>query len=337
MENKDLQNIVVEFDKFIKNPDLFLKDYITNIVNNYKKYIDSILDIIEKNNYKTFILYKKDYKNYNDLKTTLTNTYDFTEENANDFLQHIKKDIASFNYKKNKKNNFIFIQNEIDEIRIIFVIFHELCHTLQRIYNPEIFLKLPKEVEIKNNHNNNRFMYLYRKESQADLFASLLLICITIIKNENITNLMKKLVMRQTNSKMDILYGYFSLPILKSLKINELKCFINNENIDFLGLYNYSYKLISKKLAIYSNNLQNIEDICKIIKNDNLAIKDNINTNTLYKDIIFMRKERKKIINKLNNDPARRLKGLIYLSQNNKLNDISEAINNFKEVVIKSK
>lgn len=221
------------------------------------------------------------------------------------------------------------------------MIFHELCHSLQRIFYPQVFLNLPQRIEVSRN-NNNRFMYVYRKETHADLFASLALIAISILKKENIINIKNCLIHQLTPCRNSILSGYFSLPILKSLKINELNKFISEENIDFFGLYKYSQNLVSQKLNIYSKSLAYIFNINEFVQNEGtvigrLLVDKKIQKSVLHKDIATTVNARIASIDKLNSDPIHKLDGVLYLSKKYPLNEIQGAIDTFKKLVTKSK
>lgn len=336
MENLDFDKIISEFDDFIKNPDLFLKNYIEKVINKYQKYINLILDIIEQNDCKTTILYGKDYEDEIQLKKELMVKYDFTEDNANDFIEHTKKFPVSFNYKKAEKNNFIFIQNEVEEIQIIFVIFHELCHSLQRIYNPEIFSGLPKEFAVES-HNDNYFMWCYRRESQADLFASIAIFAICLYENMEINNIKNNLFLKLGKDKNSILNGYFSFPILQSLQIEKLKEFIHYENIDFFELYKYSIKLIDEKLQLYSENLKNINDVCGIMQNGKLIEDNELLKLLLCQDMNTTRNARRENFQKMDNDLYFLLADLINFSKKGLSKMMEKTMNDFKNLVARSK
>lgn len=341
MDDTTLKDIVEKFDEFIKNPDLFLKNHIESVLDCYQKYINSIVELIRKNGYKTYFLFKKDYENDDVLKNELINKYAFSVQRAEEFLRHINMSVASFNYKGIKGKNFIFIHNEIDNLHIKFVIFHELCHSLQRIFYPQIFSNLPQIIEVPGN-NNNCFMYAYRKEAHADLFASLALIAISILKKENVINIKNCLILRLTPGRNSILSGYFSFPILKSLKINELNKFISEENIDFFGLYKYSQNLISQKLNLYSKSLAYIFNINEFVQNKDiitgkLAVGKKIQKLVLYKDVVATVNARIASIDKFDNDPIHKLYGVLYLSKKYPLNEIQGVIDTFKKLATKSK
>lgn len=341
MDDMTLKDIVEKFDEFIKNPDLFLKNHIESALDGYQKYINSIIELIRKNGYETYFLFKKDYENDDVLKNELINKYAFSVQEVEEFVEHTNIGVASFNYKGIKGKNFIFIRNEIDNLHIKFVIFHELCHSLQRIFYPQVFSNLPRRIEVSWN-DNNRFMYVYRKETHADLFASLALIAISILKKENVINIRNCLIFKLTPGRNSILSGYFSLPILKSLKINELNKFIGEENIDFFGLYKYSQNLVSQKLNIYSKSLAYIFNINEFVQNEDiitskLAINKKIQKLVLYKDIVATINARIASIDKLNIDPIHKLEGVLYLSKKYPLNEIQGAIDTFKKLVTKSK
>lgn len=110
MDDTTLKNIVEKFDEFIKNPDLFLKNHIESALDGYQKYINSIVELIKKNGYETYFLFKKDYENDEILKNELINKYAFSAKGAEEFLEHTNMSVASFNYKGIKgKILFLFI------------------------------------------------------------------------------------------------------------------------------------------------------------------------------------------------------------------------------------
>ena len=341
MDDTTLKNIAENFDDFIKNPDLFLKNHIESALDGYQRYINSIVELIRENGYEIYFLFKKDYENDEILKNELINKYAFSVQEAGDFLKHTNMSALSFNYKGMSGKTFIFIHNETDNLHIKFVIFHELCHSLQRIFYPQVFLNLPQRIKTPGD-DNNHFMYVYRKETHADLFASLALIAISILKKENVINIRNCLIYQLTPGKNRILSGYLSLPILKSLKINELNKFISEENIDFFGLYKYSQNLISQKLNLYSKSLAYIFNINEFVQNKDiitgkLAIGKKIQKSILYKDIVATINAHIASIDKFDNDPLHKLDGVLYLSKKYPLNEIQGAIDTFKKLATKSK
>ena len=342
MYDTTLKYVVEKFDEFIKNSDLFLKNHIESALDGYQKYINSIVELIAKNGYEIYFLFKKDYGNDEILKNELINKYAFSVREAKEFLRHTNIEAASFNYRGVSGKNFIFIHNEADNLHIKFVIFHELCHSLQRIFYPQVFSSnLPRRTKTPGD-DNNHFMYVYRKETHADLFASLALIAISILKKENVVNIKNCLIYQLTSGRNSILSGYFSLPILKSLKINELNKFIGEENINFFGLYKYSQNLISQKLNIYSKSLTHIFNVNEFVQNEGtmigrLLVDKEIQKSVLYTDIATTVNAHIANIDKLNNDPIHKLEGVLYLSKKYPLNEIQGVIDTFKKLVTKSK
>lgn len=302
MENKDLENIIIEFNKFIEfipSTSLYIPNYIKQKITQIKPHYQKLIDFIElKSSIKCFYLNKYEFIEHNEktffnkekLSTKIKEIFSNTKYNNKKiekitnycYEKFIAEDTPLAMTKAHPTLPLIIILDYNKSFLPEITIFHELCHCLQMIYNKEINTKCElledKLTILKNNEERNKlekeiFLNKYFLETQANLFAYL----ISLLCNYEKLNTDKLENIILFNSSLSLGYdGYFEYPILEK-EIYNIKTkpefyniFFQDNNkslLNYENLYNYTKEKVLKMQNIYKkalfNDKKEIKDIIK--------------------------------------------------------------------------
>lgn len=303
MNQDNVNNILNEFERFVAvAPDMcaYVPEYIKQKMIKIKSSYQELIDFIEEkssikcyywNKYEFIDSDKRDGKLFFSKQKLITRI----EETFRNTKYYNRKDIkwATEHYYKyfvNESNAdasthytffpIIIITDYNKDLMCEVIVFHELCHCLQRIYDNDFYkeiriykslLRKTKREEDKIVWSKKLFLHKYVQETQANLFGSFIAL-IYNYENLNLQNL-EKIILH--NSLFSVAKdGYFEFPILKK-KIATIEkypeflkqFFIQGEDdrLDYKKLYEYTRGKVLKKQQEYSRELlennKNIDDI----------------------------------------------------------------------------
>lgn len=326
----------------------FQPDWFLSTMDSFKDFTDKILELLNTDNLRTHLLSKtmffdketfnnRSFNNFFDKATndmTIINTSN-KEMIKNSIRCKVKTSMGGINWglecidknNKAKSINVTICNAWKTPFDTIHTLFHELCHALQTKYKID-------------NDKQKGYLNLYIIETQANLFANIILLLKAIeTKNTDIINRVKNEI---TNLSLLASYesGYFCYPIITDI-INNLDNdkfytqFLKNNELDIKSIFDYTYNKVCEKAKEYADffaDSNNFEYGYKrlTIKNTDLAynfIKDIKNIDTLANN------KQETEIEELNNfygylHKIKRLKNEIndwkrYIKYNNSINEIN--------------
>lgn len=268
---------------YLKKIDFVEKDEAGNLFLNKEKFRNKLSDIADK--YENYgIIQNMPFEKINKIVDYYSNIYNTTNTAGNaGFILKNKTTDKIFNL------NIIFDPCHGKDTSI--TIYHELCHSLQNSFDIKLEINyinvltqynqlkiLSKEelqskdnLALKTKYDKLLFLHKFHLESQANLFAYMIILLQALQKND-LNNFLKiKSCLLYKASTSEFFKGYFDFPTLNNVCIfmeqnpeKYLKDFIKEDNkIDFEKLYFFTREQILERKNTYENFL---------LKNENLNL-----------------------------------------------------------------